>query len=441
MSSSLNDLPPEIVENIMAQLVATLGLEQAWQFRTISPLFHAYIPREILGRQPMAAYRGQLNSLFLQKHLRQFLEYRMNALYGAPNDLPNLIRRIVDVMASVSNGISSATRVQWTQAAIRTAINYCNAPPALTLATKPTPNMKRHVAGITGNVEALAVAVMLDDQDLVRRLLDQGISMWTKTPLASSYSCAFDLASQRNNFPMVKFMLAYVQHGLSSSEKRKRTVTIRSSIQNAVATDDEMATELLQWYMTNNPNQSSDVSQRNLWLAVACNHGRMRFISELLDHARTPAIRTEYRDVFLGEWNKYSFDPKDLVEPKPELLKEMINLFLEKRVFAPHTIDDHSGKLLHIVITMGDVDLVQTVLDAGAHMDGVAAWPLISAIRGGRMRIVRMLLAKGADPEAGDHETRGMRTTLAGLKEGSKMYREISEAISKKNVPKKPLFD
>ncbi|KAJ4375253.1 hypothetical protein N0V83_002339 [Neocucurbitaria cava] len=306
-------------------------------------------PWEILGRQPLAAYQGESNTALLQKHLDQFLEYRMNGLYGAPNDLPNLITRIVDFMASVSDGLSSTTREQWTQAAAHTVSRYCS---ALTFATEPTPEMKEDLAGIAVDVEALAAAVVLGDQDL---------------------------------------------------------------------------------------------------------YGRLRFPSELLDHAES-CEKDEYRDVFLGAWGRFEHNSMSLSDRKSESLKEIISLFLEKGDFERDTINAGQLKngsfdsihkirkrsLLHIAVWRSDLDLVHAVLDAGARPDGVRmeggelTYPLISAARGGQMDVVRVLMARGADPEAGDRETRGKRTTLAGLKKGSEMYREISKAISEKHRPKKP---
>ncbi|KAF2657035.1 hypothetical protein K491DRAFT_677529 [Lophiostoma macrostomum CBS 122681] len=91
----LLDMPPEIVQKIIANHVSEVGVCEAWRGRQTCRTFASYIAEEIFARQPTKAFKENAHSeTFLRDQLAKFLIYRCRSLHGANPVLPQFIRDI-----------------------------------------------------------------------------------------------------------------------------------------------------------------------------------------------------------------------------------------------------------------------------------------------------------------------------------------------------------
>lgn len=431
----LTDLPLELLWVIVEQLVKSAGIQLAWHSRNInseSPLKPLYLSKpqkltvvsetlrecimeEIFGRQPMSVYSEKGNHVFFKRHLALFLEYRATSkqgdpsathLYGAPAALPHLIKKIVDTFMINSDDATPQHRRAWTRGVSAVITDLATNPGALKLATRPTLETIARFSGLTGKEEALAISIVLEYDRLTQRLLNQNVSPWVKIVLFESYPLEY--ATKRGEITIVRDMLTRSHGGTTSDEKRLRKTLVRRCVELALDRNDGVAAELLRWYVT-----YGDRRPGMDWFNRAWKAGQVQFLSTLLEPSQKKEF-AGYRDAFLGH-SRY-------VDTAV-----VIKLFLDKGLFHAGNINnpqpergDGDGKetsyrgenvrsqsLLDISVHVGEPQVVQMVLDSGAHPDGVMlrqfglSYPIIDAELHRRTDIVSLLIIAGADLAAG----------------------------------------
>ncbi|KAF2125630.1 hypothetical protein P153DRAFT_369659 [Dothidotthia symphoricarpi CBS 119687] len=278
-------------------------------------------------------------------------------------------------------------------------------PGALKLATRPTKDTIRDFSERSGEEEALAIVAILGFDNLALRLLNRNICPLKRIRLFESYAIKF--AVERGRTTMVQNMLAHSSSGADRDQKRERKIMIRRCIDYVLAKNDKIAADLLHWYITH-----GKCSPGTEWFKRACEAGQVQFLSMMLDPSQKKEF-SSYRHSYLGRHlyknathlipvflAKGLFDADNINDPQPESEEENIHRGTSR----------HSQSLLDVAVGQGQLELVRTVLNAGAHPDGVKlhrspfSYPIKRAIKHHRIDIANLLIERGADITAGGQE-------------------------------------
>lgn len=117
---------------------------------------------------------------------------------------------------------------------------------------------------------------------------------------------------------------------------------------------------------------------------------------------------------------------------------EVINTFMAKEDFEPDTAMQNSVRYIHLVATLGNVELTNTLLDRGIDVNdqrNYPKWtPLHYAVFGGNPDIVQALIDRGADPNLAD--TNGITPLhLAGRIRDTASWDALVKAGGDETVP------
>lgn len=453
---NLLDLPPEVFEGIIAAYVIRAGIANAWRSRevcskslshslcdkhvlTSRETFASYITDDIFGRRSVKAFKDTRQGKILLKHgTALYLEYRSTALFGAQEILPSLVRGIVDTFMNITGTSSKERRGEYLKSTCAVVATRARAVGNFIF------NPRKDIANcyLTDKIEndALAVAVAMQDMDLVRHLVTNCASTWTAT---YAFGLPLEIAVTIGDIGMVDLILEYSESKHTDVSVRKRVSLLSDSIRNSSSVRssnckiyDRITTTLIHWHCQHlgRPNvpaceysfrfalRKKDQQLLDALLGLKLTHASKRaYAQALFDrpremyHSLTEVFRTLLDMGIVNVNTAYRISAKYWSSSKPRHISALD--------FAVHTQDPH---------------LVGSVLDASAHPDGVLlsdtpdsrTWPLREAIKVNNKDIVKLLLERGADPEAWDN--RDSQCTLSLAREGSAVWNLLLEGIRKK---------
>tara|TARA_R110002003_G_scaffold2797_1_gene24625 strand:- start:44 stop:676 length:633 start_codon:yes stop_codon:yes gene_type:complete len=206
---------------------------------TVVGVFHAELSAVVLS-QPMTAYESRSDTRFLDHILDRFIEHRTLGSRGAPLAVHTLIHSIVDELAQIKNVTAAAKREQLRQTVCEILGQQLTAKQV----TQPTRSYAASLAASSGKVEALIVAIKLDQGDLVRNLVMQGASTRTKSGVFGNTS-PLRMAVRDGSLEIVKAMLKQALSGTHSKCKARQTRQLHNCISDALTTNDKISAEFL----------------------------------------------------------------------------------------------------------------------------------------------------------------------------------------------------
>ncbi|CAO2651353.1 Nn.00g039230.m01.CDS01 [Neocucurbitaria sp. VM-36] len=224
------DLPPEILERIIAFYVTDIGICKAAKARLTCSTFASAIFTETLQKQPGCSFAQTQAKAFLQKNLAAFLASRTNAAYNVPTILPTIVSETVDT--------STVVAMYWKEA-------------LELLATDPSSGyIKRQGRQlIKDNIRdtAFLLAIGLERCDLVRGFLEQGVSPWTST---RSLAGPLHLAVTLHN----KHILQLLLHSATTNDgglpcKTRSKALLEAILQGLKLGRPRAALHLLTWHV------------------------------------------------------------------------------------------------------------------------------------------------------------------------------------------------
>ncbi|CAG5182061.1 uncharacterized protein ALTATR162_LOCUS9972 [Alternaria atra] len=410
----LLDLPPEIFERIITHYVDARGIRRAWRRRDVCRTFHDHINTEVLGRQPASAYLSRSDSLFVRNILSSFLEYRSFALYGAHDVLPTHTNKIVNIFVSVAGDTSPKQHLVWIRRVSEALVRSYTIPNACKLAYKPNDKDRSNLALSSGQQEAFNIAIIMGEKDVVSaHAAEQGVSMWAKKAAGLNLGHPLELATRRGNLDMVEILLAHAQRSTVIKDMKQQTSTVVKSIGHALQGNEPIALAVLDWYLSN--VKRSDAWQRLDWFREACRSGMTRFLTRLIEGV-TPFLSDLLRTGFLQIANPDCDRSVRILPRKVQHFDALILCFLDVGLFDRSNINScernssmfggNPDGLLDVAVRSGILDVIQRVLDAGAHADGILSgaremsYPLREAVQRKRFDVVKLLVEYDADPHS-----------------------------------------
>jgi hypothetical protein len=436
--TTVTDLPPELLQMVVAHYVKGVGVREVWRHRGINRkfipsesgvrrtpmltdkvVFRDYIADEVLGRQPMHAYASLPNAAFLKEALPMFLGYRSFVAHEAPPLLPDLINKIVDKFVHVTNNADPNQCTDWVFKVAEVVVEQCHSPTAYTLATRATlPNNSARMAAVTGETEALVTAVGISDIALVRALLSLNVCIWSKSTVFGTSVLELAVVEYGtfagNGASFISALLAGTQRGVTAHEKTRQTKILRTCIREAIdhREKDRTAAVLIGWFVAN--VKHPDDKEWHDWFDRAIESCHPHTVAAMIDLSSADDDYSAFRGLTLGR-RRY-----------PARFRVIVKVLLEKRVFSADNINEarapysffwthecvkiHTQSLLDIAVKQRDDNLLVTLLNAGADPNGVRlellhplsvsslSSPIRRAVWFGDIQIVRLLLERGADP-------------------------------------------
>ncbi|CAO2649202.1 Nn.00g020910.m01.CDS01 [Neocucurbitaria sp. VM-36] len=244
------DLPPEILERIIAFYVTDIGICKAAKARLTCSTFASAIFTETLQKQPGCSFAQTQAKAFLQKNLAAFLASRTNAAYNVPTILPTIVSETVDTYETMTGIVGYDQHQAWIKEVSTVVAMYWKEALEL-LATDPSSGyIKRQGRQlIKDNIRdtAFLLAIGLERCDLVRGFLEQGVSPWTST---RSLAGPLHLAVTLHN----KHILQLLLHSATTNDgglpcKTRSKALLEAILQGLKLGRPRAALHLLTWHV------------------------------------------------------------------------------------------------------------------------------------------------------------------------------------------------
>ena len=251
---------------------------------------------------------------------------------------------------------------------------------ALYYTFRPSAKSNARFASLTGNAEALCIAIGRGDRALVDQIIQSGVSVYGKTFLFEDV-LSFAVANCQKGELTALLATSGPAPDNRTRGLQKRLVDVRICTQVEEVKFGlgrvEMAIELLTWYDLN--PQASLVQSSKVWLEETCSYNRLshthrkqdklNFIAAVFAHNPAIKIRKAYRDNFLKGYHGYD----------AELVTAAIPVLIQEKVFEANDFDSTSTgltaekplTLLDVAVNIRDVGTVAAVLALGANSDGI----------------------------------------------------------------------
>ncbi|KAL5377339.1 hypothetical protein DPSP01_009837 [Paraphaeosphaeria sporulosa] len=400
----LLDLPPEIFQRIIQKHVAATGLCSAWKGRGVCETFNTYITEEVFARQPVKVYsKRRINGLY-RRGLAVFLEYRLNTLHGAHDLIPSVIRNVVDKLMQITRLTSAEARLELNRDVIAAIVRLWKK--ADVAAVKPTKRMEKGCSKDSEEARLLCLVVSMGNLDLTKAVLQHCTDPWSEIYCLGS---PIEVAISAMHLEHVELLLADTK----SRKSTRASIFARflDKFFDAPVGDSqlEFVDQLLSLHYTFLGRPLSDYRVR--WLGNFHMRGPTGegVVTKILEMGFTSKLAALYRQR-LFEWWGERFD------------RTTMKLFVTHKVFdmtQKYAFDDRYGdsaysmqdeSVLAYAVRVGDVDLVEVALKAGANANGAVnpngfcEYPISSALQNTRCKakILELLLDHGADLY-GDH--------------------------------------
>ncbi|KAF2125634.1 hypothetical protein P153DRAFT_359982 [Dothidotthia symphoricarpi CBS 119687] len=120
----LQNLPPEILQQIARLYVNNVSVAEAWRMRETCKSVRLCIEYEVLARQPLGAFLHatpiRINRKILEWNIDKYLFHRVDSLYGAYPFIPNFIRTMVDILVQAAGRDTQEVRLRYTESLCKT---------------------------------------------------------------------------------------------------------------------------------------------------------------------------------------------------------------------------------------------------------------------------------------------------------------------------------
>jgi hypothetical protein len=460
----LLDLSPEVFERIIGYYVTDMGVREAWKRRmvcsklfpplmpsdahilTILDTFATYIKTEVISNQPASALRKTNDRTLISHLLPEILERRVIKLNGIPNTLPDLIIKIIGRLTTAKGNTTEAGHTALVKRLCAVFGQHSNT--ILRLAFMPTKEQIASCAKSSIEEEALALAVGMGNQDLIRLLITSGVSAWSKTCLFGhiiEFATCKDLITFR-------FLLSLIQPSTNIRVKSGQKNSFGHRIVSILGDEKEdCAIEMLEYYLVHfHPASKSTVKN---WHVAAMQLGSLKFLKRLLGDKSLAVGRVVTRSCLFGQ------------EAYPENIAAVIRELLQSGIFdrgninapEPMKYEEHRGphsatqSVLDIAVAQQDEVLVKELLEFGADADGVdvfelwdgvfsmkrkiigRSFPLRTAIHLKHIEIVKLLIRFGADPCCGLQKKKALDEAPSVVnRDEREVWKMVKEAIRRK---------
>lgn len=358
----------------------------------------------------------------LSKNLAFFLERRTINRHGAPDVLPSLILAIVNEFVSITGATTDTARAFWVKKVAGVIATHCHE--ASNIAIAPTVARTKDYNQDPSKNNALLVATYLKDGVMVSKFLEQGIDPWTRPLLFESDFLHAAISSK--NSPMIDLFLANAGPPQDKSLLKAQVHVFSDAIVYASTDDWTLATRMLEWNVKHLPKLSPSASRRLIEKAIVT--GALGFLESMQDLGYLHWKKSPHtREIIRGLLT--SSRPTDLLQHFSD--QEFISLYDHYRMQD----NDEARVLLDLAVHNDSLSLAQAFFDVQATRYlspyiSVQNHALRKAISRNNTDMVRLLLAKGADPEAQTRDSRGSTYELA--RPGSEIQSMIQRAITKK---------
>ncbi|KAH7070674.1 hypothetical protein BKA63DRAFT_579368 [Paraphoma chrysanthemicola] len=111
LNMDLLDLPPEVFEDVIHELVSTAGVDEAWRLRGVCRVFSSAITFDILAKQPRQAFatkpfsvtKGVIYGKLMTKTFGTYLYYRTRNYRDVHPEIPERIHQMVAYLRGLKN--------------------------------------------------------------------------------------------------------------------------------------------------------------------------------------------------------------------------------------------------------------------------------------------------------------------------------------------------
>ncbi|KAF2115906.1 hypothetical protein BDV96DRAFT_60916 [Lophiotrema nucula] len=384
----LLDLPPELFQHVMHQLVSVVGVRAAWRLRPVCRTFAAEIRQDVVANQPLHVFHHYRANVLFDKVAATVLFNRIVKPLDVDPTIPNKIKDTVEALLQHVSDNTASVRDQYTEALCGVVADKWNL----------YYHLKNHRSDIghiplvnsaVADIDQAAAAFALNNEELINaicaRLDFEGFekSYVFDCPLINlvKYGTRTSLVSQTiENVP-----------GLDAPAARD---TLSACVIAAIEKKDISLIKLLVQKYEGTTTTTVDKHTYNNWLLASIRADEVDIVKFVL----TIKIKSSPRVVF------------DRFEAACEIgNKEVVACLLGKGRVDPNQLHYRNSPLRCAVLSC-KAGVIQAVLDAGANPSGpidasekndrIFYSPLCAAIQTGQLSLVQLLLDAGATLKA-----------------------------------------
>lgn len=332
----------------------------------------------------MKTYIRISNSKLFRSGLPLFLEYRTKALYGYPEEIPSLIREVVDVIMSALKQSSEEDRTTCTRSVcVILAENYFKGHNMAKIGVKVTTFAKQ----IDKSILALCVGVVQQNTRLIGALVTQGVSLWGQTSGAKG---PIEIAAYLPENTMLLLLLKHLKKRKGAKDREKEFDKIVGRTYET-----KPLTMLISCYFEYFRRPANVICRK--WLSRATRIENGNLIHVILDQGYDRKLQRMYQLLYLKKaWSRY-----DILFP----ILQHHNILRVNSLYHTMDLGFFQGSLLRYAVGLHSTDMVRAVLRAGANPNGMnprpggLEYPIIHAVMHDMYLIVEALLHHGADPQ------------------------------------------
>ncbi|CAN9274112.1 unnamed protein product [Alternaria alternata] len=399
----LLDMPPELFDNVIHELVSLAGIDGAWKLRGVCHTFKATITYDIFAKRPVKAFTHRTWRI-LKKQYGLYLYYRSKAPLDIDPYLSNMVNDMVNCMAKELDKNTDDGEETVRQ-------NLCDALQLLDHDTRLTwvlgcERRIRQLRSIClppfGCLDKLVAALCLGCHHFIPALM-QGLPSFEGHLY---FGAPLQLATKLGHEAVVKAMLENISAVLNDPNDPRctRGTIIREMygsvhanplkpfIGDAVGTaiyqnDENLLNCLLSWYKSHAIPFSAAVMDR--FLETAITRSSLAIIQ---------AVNTLRRSRLRSAWKVRWSDYQTACEHNRE---DVVRFFLDQGHIDVNNKVVASSPLVRAVVA-GHLNIVKILVEAGADVNYVSTWesqqttPILVAIRHRNFEISHYLLKKGS---------------------------------------------
>lgn len=414
--------------------------------------FADYVKIALASKQPPEVLRNPVNRKLIERLLPDILKGSMGRKV-IPRFLPDLTSRIAD---NITAHRGSATDIERNAATSQACsiVGLSNAAWRLCFLSKTLKNEKKYAIARIDN-ETLCVAIGIDDHALIRSLLAAGVSMWNQCKL---FGHTWEFAAKCDRFDTFKLLVSLTRmptaghrRAIHNNMMRNRMLALLQLPKQLCKNNEDCALELLKLGAAQFGNPTKGTSMQLFKAAYEC--GADKFISELLR-----LVPVDFADAWTGGIRCHVLRRSKEVEKRGTIVHHLLDrdIFSKDNINVSAFVDTDfsvylaipmSSKmryrsLLDIAVSTHDLNLVNTVLDLGAHPDGAKrpgpsnvsglnrgddhivyekSYPLAFALLNNLTNIAEALLRAGASPTMGMTTARAAHFTMEHAEIGARV--------------------
>jgi hypothetical protein len=389
----LLDLPPEIFQRIIRELVLNVGIHGAWKARLACGTFAAEIQHHVLATKPLDLLNTPPYFTIVRLNMPYLLYIRIKTGYEVVNDFPDQIKATAEYLHTNSNMYANQSADQCVKGVCQ-SISETNIPiDIIEVLQRGFAGSSRFAPFVTAE-DKVALAARSGDYDLVRRLLSSDLANVKKESVLFGNPILH--AAAQADADTLHFLLEELRGTFrqgSVCDKTTRTAkdiistySIPSAVETAIQYQrPDIINILVDWAF----KYLKSKGQYHDWMRQAVVSGSPEVLQALIgaeNRPRHPVQMATFQRACSGG------------HPR------IVALLLGKGLLDPNKKFQWVSPL-DIAIRYGrGSEIVRVILDAGAHPDGPhrddegsrVGLPLKTAISVGNKDVVMLLLERGA---------------------------------------------